>query len=158
MKPSQIFVKLVNIVALVGYILNVVVLLEGTTSALQKVNGVFHLFLIVFLLTIETQEPAPNVEYLGLYKYWFGRGLFFIWVSMILLNDSVVSVVGSSITGLTGIVFVCIGTLQNCCCGNRHEESTYVALDEPESSTYAVEVPDYQPSLPSYTKRDPRRV
>lgn len=62
MKPSKVFVKIFNIVAIIGYMLNVVGLLEGNTSgmilifytiisylylydylALQKVNGVFHM-------------------------------------------------------------------------------------------------------------------
>lgn len=50
--------------------------------------------------------------------------------------------------------------MQGCCCSGKKPDNSYIVLDSPESSAYAiaVAVPDYQPSLPLYTKNDPRRV
>ncbi|GAA5815562.1 hypothetical protein MFLAVUS_009074 [Mucor flavus] len=43
MKASIAFRKCVNLVALSGYLLNIIGLLDSTSEPLQKVNGVFHI-------------------------------------------------------------------------------------------------------------------
>lgn len=55
-----------------------------------------------------------------------------------------------------GIFFIVSGMMENCCCGNsRSSIIEYEVLNEPESSLHAVS--DYHPTLPVYTKNDPRR-
>ncbi|KAI9364623.1 hypothetical protein BD770DRAFT_439520 [Pilaira anomala] len=155
MQASIIFGKCVNMLALSGYLLNVISLLDSTTSPLEKVNGVFHMLFLVFLLTLEIQEPTPNVQYMQLFLYSFGRGLFYIWISMILLRGSVLSIVGSSITGLIGALYIIFGSCQSCCSRSRN---IVVDFDEPSSSTYVFHSPaTHPPQLPQYTVKDPTR-
>ncbi|KAI8057378.1 hypothetical protein BDF21DRAFT_430261 [Thamnidium elegans] len=159
MKASIAFGKCVNLVALSGYLLNIIGLLDSTSEPLQKVNGVFHLFFLVFLLTLEIQEPTPNVEYMQLFLFSFGRGLYFIFndvyfrVSMILLRDSVMSVVGTSITGLIGVIYVLFGSCQSC----LKSDEVIAGIEEPSSSTYVFHSPAIHPDLPQYTVKDNTR-
>ncbi|GAA5805569.1 hypothetical protein HPULCUR_011088 [Helicostylum pulchrum] len=153
MKASIAFGKCVNLVALSGYLLNIIGLLDSTSEPLQKVNGVFHLFFLVFLLTLEIQEPTPNVEYIQLFLFSFGRGLFYIWVSMILLRESIMSVVGTSITGVIGIIYVLFGSCQSC----LKSDEVIAGIEEPSSSTYVFHSPAIHPDLPQYTVKDNTR-
>ncbi|KAI9247599.1 hypothetical protein EDC94DRAFT_698819 [Helicostylum pulchrum] len=153
MKASIAFGKFVNLVALSGYLLNILGLLYSTSEPLQKVNGVFHLFFLVFLLTLEIQEPTPNVEYIQLFLFSFGRGLFYIWVSMILLRESVMSIVGTSITGAIGIIYVLFGSCQSC----LKSDEVIAGIEEPSGSTYVFHSPEIHPDLPQYTVKDNTR-
>ncbi|KAG2229484.1 hypothetical protein INT48_004686 [Thamnidium elegans] len=110
MKASIAFGKCVNLVALSGYLLNIIGLLDSTSE-------------------------------------------LYIWVSMILLRDSVMSVVGTSITGLIGVIYVLFGSCQSC----LKSDEVIAGIEEPSSSTYVFHSPAIHPDLPQYTVKDNTR-
>ncbi|EFA85702.1 putative membrane protein [Heterostelium album PN500] len=57
-------------------------------SIIGFVLGIYYIIFGVMIVFLEISFPARILSLFGFYAYWFGKGLFFILLGLLILSDS----------------------------------------------------------------------
>ncbi|KAI9279271.1 COPI associated protein-domain-containing protein [Sporodiniella umbellata] len=86
-------------------------------------NGIFKIFLLGVLIALEVSQRPAFVKYWSFMYTFLGRAIFYILLAFIIIQPMILSLVGSIIILLIGIVYLAL---------------SFTSVEEPDHMSYAT--------------------